>query len=330
MKKTFLAVILSLVCFIAIAQNTGQTGDFLSRLYNRVNYDTAYIGRPVGTKWTIKLRTILLWQNFHTKGIYEDTEFASSLRTDLKPKLNMQVGYMGIAIGGGVSFNKLIGREDRDFDFKLNMYGKKFGFEFGLSGISSLHGTYTIKFDNYNFTFNLPEDFVEQVTMTLNFYYAFNNKKFSYPAAFTQMFIQKKSAGSLLAGGELYVNAISIGDSIQETELYKLTNATLGIGVGYGYNLVLPHDWLLHLSCLPYLVVDGGATLRNYGEGEETRIRTEFPEVFLTARGAIIHNFNARWFAGITMQLNYSNVNSKKMTNNNMQWQAIGFAGMRL
>ena len=345
MKKLLLTVISLFVCLIAMSQEVQLDGNFLSRRYNKITYDTNYIVRPK-CKWTFKLRTMTLMQEFYTKGEFEGTTFESNLSTGLKPKLNVQVGYMGIALAGGISFNKLKGGQDRDFDVKLNMYGKKFGFELGLSGIESLHGNYILDVPGYsNFPIieendtiwfslpievEVPEGKVSQVVFNFNFYYAFNNKKFSYPAAFTQMFIQKKSAGSLLAGGELHVNVINIGDTLAEDELFRLRNVTCGLGVGYGYNFVLPHRWLIHASALPYIVLHSRTMVRNYMAGDGNTVISDFPEFFIIGKVAIVHDFNTRWCAGATGQLNWSNVNSKKLKTGNSQYQVFIFVGVRL
>lgn len=345
MKKTFLTLISILICFAAFAQKPEKKGFFLFRNYDKITYDSTYISRPVGTKWTFKLRTMTLIQEFNTKGEFGGTTFDSKLSTGLKPKLNIQVGYKGVALAGGISFNKLKGNKDRDFDIKLNMYGKKFGFELGLSGIESLHGDYMFDIPGWSLMpiihdddtlyvplpldLDVPEGKVSQNVFNFNFYYAFNHKKFSYPAAFTQMFIQKKSAGSLLIGGELHANIINIGDTIDNDELFRLTNVTYGLGVGYGYNLVLFDKLLIHASALPYLVLHSKTTVRNYMDDEHA-VTSDFPEVFIVGRGAIVYNFNTRWFAGATGQLNWSNVNNKKLKTSNSQWQIFAFVGIRL
>ena len=346
MKKLFLTLIAILLCLVSMAQKSEKKGFFLFRNYDKITYDSTYISRPVGTKWTFKLRIMTLMQKFDTKGEFEGTTFESNLSTGLKPKLNVQVGYKGVALAGGISFNKLKGGQDRDFDVKLNMYGKKFGFELGLSGIESLHGHYMLDVPGWSafplinendtiwvplpIDIEVPEGKVSQSVFNFNFYYAFNNKKFSYPAAFTQMFIQKKSAGSLLVGGELHVNVINIGDTIDHDELFRLSNVTYGLGVGYGYNLVLPHRWLIHASALPYLVLHSKTTVRNYMNGDGNSVTADFPEVFVICKAAIVHDFNTRWFAGATGQLNWSNVNSKKLKTGNSQYQVFIFVGVRL
>ena len=346
MKKLLLTVISLFVCLIAMSQETQREGNFLSRRYNRITYDTNYIARP-DCKWTFKLRTMMIGQTFYTRGEVDDEGLATTYESDLisnfKPKLNVQVGYMGIALAGGISFKKLAGQKDRDFDIKLNMYGKSFGFELGLSGIESLHGNYIFGIKDltnwydpesgFNLAlplkFEIPEGKVSQAVFNFNFYYALNNKKFSYPAAFTQMFLQKKSAGSLLVGGELHANVINIGDTLSQDELFRLRNVTCGLGVGYGYNFVLPRHWLLHVSALPYLVLYSKTQVVNY-MSYETSVTSSFPEVFIIGRVAVVHDFTKRWFAGATGQLNWSNVNSKKMVTGNSQYQIWVFVGVRL
>lgn len=342
MKKLFLTVVSLFFCLVAMAQEVDFDGNFFSRRYNKITYDTNYIVRPK-CKWTFKLRTMTLMQEFSTKGEFEGTTFESNLSTGLKPKLNVQVGYMGVALAGGISFNKLKGQKDRDFDVKLNMYGKTFGFELGLSGIESLHGNYMLDvpgmdgiyiddslYIDFPIDFEVPEGKVSQAVFNFNFYYAFNNKKFSYPAAFTQMFIQKKSAGSILAGGEIHVNTINIGDTVSYDELFRLRNVTYGIGVGYGYNFVLSRHLLVHASALPYLVLHSKTFVRNYMEGDGKTVVSDFPELFVVGRLAVVYDFNKRWFAGATGQVNWSNVNSRKLKTGNALYQVFVFLGIRL
>ena len=44
----------------------------------------------------------------------------------------------------------------------------------------------------------LPEDMLAVKTLNVNAYYAFDSSRFSYPAAFSQSYIQRRSAGSFL------------------------------------------------------------------------------------------------------------------------------------
>ena len=84
----------------------------------------------------------------------------------------------------------------------------------------------------------------------LSDYYIFNSKRFSYRAAFKQNEWQKKSAGTWLAGAEIYYGVVKadsslIPQSIQEkypqNNLNKINYFSIGPGIGYAYTQVLAH-----------------------------------------------------------------------------------------
>lgn len=100
-----------------------------------------------------------------------------------------------------------------------------------------------------------------------NLYYIFNHKKFSYPAAFSQSTVQRRSCGSAIAGigytrhslkvdwSKLYnVVCEKLGKNVADQ--YLDSNLTFGtveytdvsLSGGYGYNWVFAHNWLLASS----------------------------------------------------------------------------------
>lgn len=336
MKKLLLVLIALICCFQATAQRKflKKVDDYLSKGYYKVNYDTAYIGRPVGTKWTFTTKTIFSFSKLKTSGvIHDDTDivhFSSELKSDLNPKLSFQLSYLGLSAGTGFSLNKVTGQGKKtDADFSLSSYGNSFGIEFAINYYKSFTGNYDYWDDSIHLRLIIPREFVSQITLDLDFYYAFNNKRFSYPAAFSQSYIQKKSAGSLLIGGSLHANEILAGDSTAGTEIFCLENYSLGIGVGYAYNLVINKHMLFHLSLLPYVVFDGGTSLRHLGKGELKGVKTDFPEMYVILRNAFIYNFK-KWFIGFNMQLNQSYLKSgDTIEATSTQWQAVCFVGIR-
>jgi len=86
------------------------------------------------------------------------------------------------------------------------------------------------------------------------FYKAHNDRRFSYQAGLLQNEWQKKSAGSLLYGGEIYYGSI-YGDSSLVPTLVDLKAEMLGIdkfhffsigpGIGYAYTLVYKEHFFL-------------------------------------------------------------------------------------
>lgn len=94
-------------------------------------------------------------------------------------------------------------------------------------------------------------------TLFLDGYYMFNGKHFSYAAAYDQSLIQRRSAGSLVAGLMYYHSRISYNDDSNWPMLMlmnnigksKLTQAS--VGVGYAYNWVPAKGWLVSAQAMP-------------------------------------------------------------------------------
>lgn len=334
--KRFLLIIMVLFCCLSASAQFRQkmetaikaVDEKMTDMYYKADYDTAYIGRP-DYKWTLALRSFFDWTDFYIHAKDNEAEFSSKLRTEFNPSISLYGGYLGFGAGFSKSLNWIQGKQDSDWDFTFSSYGGKFGFEFAMRDIHSLGGNFKYNDnDGLNFNVNLPEDFVSQIALDFNCYYAINHKKFSYPAAFSYSYIQKRSAGSLLVGGYINLNITALGDSISGTEIMRITNGTLGLGIGYAYNLVLPHNWLIHLSALPYLVLYG-ATQTLIGGEYKLESEAEFPESYIIGRSAVTHRFG-RWFFGATGHVVYYNTKCDVIRTNSLQWEVIGYLGVML
>ena len=333
MKKIVIILLFVFGSLSSQAQLLYKIDEYLTNRYYKVNYDTAYIGRPVGTRWTLAFRTYFNWTSYNVSGIDEaddgtKTPYKFHLRSEINPKMSIYAGYLGFGASFSRSYKKLIGQTEPDYSFRMNNYGNRFGFEFSVAQLNSLNGTLSLKMNDLWVSVPLPRDFVSQTSMFASFYYATNNKKFSYPAVFTHSYIQKCSAGSLLLGGAINLGITTIGDSTNNTEIVKVINGSLSLGVGYAYNFVLPQDWLLHVSALPYLVIGGGTQYSIGGEKEKSSA-AEFPESVIVGRAAVIHTMG-RWFAGASGQLNYYNIECDEIRVGDSLWELIAFVGVRL
>ena len=102
----------------------------------------------------------------------------------------------------------------------------------------------------------------------------------------------------------------------------------VGIGGGYGYNLVLGQKWLLHLSILPTFVVYNYNKLTVNGERRGAK-HMHFNMIF-NERAAVVYNFSPRYFAGATLVMNNSVFDDEVVTVNQNKWRARAFFGFRL
>lgn len=129
------------------------------------------------------------------------------------------------------------------------------------------------------------------------FQYIFNNKKFSYPAAFNQNEKQLKSAGSFLAGANLYYNKIRT-DSVPIFEGVKPSyeNLQIGITAGYAYTWVFHPKWFLTGSAAT------GISMGNDDPGSFFSEKMQFYPItdFRLAGGYHLEN----WSIGISSQYN--------------------------
>ncbi len=109
-----------------------------------------------------------------------------------------------------------------------------------------------------------PDSYLIRSDLRTNSYgisaqYIFNNKRFSYRAGFLQNEWQKKSAGSLIAGSEVYYHIMK-GDSSMVPRNLKTNHFfndyhprqisifSIGPTIGYAHTFVLLQHWFLSLS----------------------------------------------------------------------------------
>ena len=161
-------------------------------------------------------------------------------------------------------------------------------------------------------------------TLNLNAYYAFNSRRFSYPAAFSQSYIQRRSAGSFL----LAASGMGQRATLDWEEGLRLKMTNIGVGAGYGYNYVPRQGWLLHISALPTFIVFSNTSM-TFGDNR-MELKYRFPEVIMTGRGAVIRQWGNK-FLGLTMVYNYTNIGDKDdFTVYNTKWRIRTFFGLRI
>ena len=158
------------------------------------------------------------------------------------------------------------------------------------------------------------------------------SSRLSFPAAFNQSYIQRRSAGSWLAGISYQGGIIETSDELKARNPnapdVSIDVGHVGIGGGYGYNWVLGRRWLLHFSMLPTFVVLNRNKMTVNGADKEAR-SMRFNMIF-NERVAIVHNFSPRYFAGATLVMNNSVFDDDVVVVNQNKWRARAFFGVRL
>lgn len=163
------------------------------------------------------------------------------------------------------------------FGYTVNVGGDKGSyFTFGATG-----GAYGVnvrihRFENDHPDFNLQSELIDDAdkdawervqlidpikmhTVIADGYYLFNGKRFSYAAAYDQSVIQKRSAGSLMAGAMYYYGSINYASNYNADLIYvmhglgrvKLWQGS--VGIGYAYNWVPVRGLLVNAMAMPML-----------------------------------------------------------------------------
>ena len=318
-----------LVCIIACLQgsivpveaqsNLHRIDSILTLNYRKGDMDTAYIMRPT-TKWTVTARMNVSGAKIEAEGIDNGKHFKAEMEANRKTTISVGVSYLGLSLSAALNPAKLMGKY-RDFELNFNSYGRRFGFDVIYQDAKNFTGWH----DHEGMErIELPDGLLSMKTLNLNAFYVFNSRHFSYPAAFSQNYIQQRSAGSfLLAASGMSQHATL--DWEQEMDL-KMTN--IGIGAGYGYNYVPSQDWLLHISALPTFIVYSNTSM-TFGDSR-VPLHYHFPEVIITGRGAIVRQWGNKYL-GMSMVFNFTNNGyEESLALHNIKWRIRTFFGLRL
>ena len=266
----------------------------LDKRYYKLNYDTAYIGRP-DSKLTLKARVSTSGHTLHIK----ETEDGNSIKADLETNhmLTFSVGanYRGLAIGFSLNPAKLTGR-NKDYEFNLNYYSNRFSVDASYQISETMSGDAK----NNDISGHLDRGVLKTKNLNVTGYYTFNHKRFSFPAAFSQSYIQKRSAGSWLAGFSYQGGTLKTTDKApDDMPQLRFHVGHFAIGGGYGYNFVFHRKWLMHISILPTLVI-GDFNNVTYN-GKKEKVHAPFPEMIFNHRAAVVYNMGRKQFVGMSL-----------------------------
>ena len=307
-------------------QLRARVDSVLTARYYKTPYDTNYVVRPEGSL-TLKVRLNQSGNDFHAKGTVNGIYSEADLKTSYKTTVSIGASYRGLSASLAINPAKMSGAY-KDYEFNLNYYSSRISIDFSYQRSESLAGD--ISFNNN--PGRLEEGEATMRVLNLAAYYTFNHRRFSFPAVFTQSYIQRRSAGSWLAGISYQGGNIKTTDALLErnpnapdTRIYV---GHVGIGGGYGYNWVLGRKWLLHFSMLPTFVIYNRNNMTVRGERKEAR-HMRFNMIF-NERAAVVYNFSPRYFAGATLVMNNSVFDDDLVVVNQNKWRARLSIGMRL
>lgn len=271
------------------------------------NYDTTYIS-PNYYNYTAMVQNTNSFQTYRIEAKREDGTWQGIYT---KPVPSVKVGpYFGWRwIFLGYTFDVAHPRSAaKTSSFNFSIYSAMLGCD-----LVYLHnsGDYTLRkatgFDGIEpkSVRGTKFDGLDANTLSFSAYYVINHKHFSYPAAYNQSTVQRKSAGSGIVGFGFSKQSATfdytrLPDELQSGIVDGLKKANLSykyyyLSGGYAYNWAFAHNWLLAGSVVPSIGV-------RKMKGEKVQGREIFRDLInlsfdCTSRVGLVWN-NAHWFGG--------------------------------
>ena len=319
-KRVGLFWLLALLPLSVAAQTLFHRLDSVMTLsYRKGDIDTTFVMRPQ-TKWTIVGRLNVSGAKMESMGETDGKHFNSEITADYKSTLSVGVSFLGFSLSAAINPAKLLGKY-RDFELNFNSYGKRFGYDVIYQDARNFTGWHDM--DGME-RIELPADMLSVRTLNLNAFYIFNGRRFSFPAAFTQSYIQRRSAGSFLVA----VSGMGQHTTLKWEQEMQIKMTNIGIGGGYGYNYVPSQGWLLHISATPTFIVYSNTSM-TFGESK-IPLHYHFPEAIITGRGAVVRQLGNKFF-GMSMVFNFTNIGDEdNLALHNIKWRIRMFYGLRL
>lgn len=292
------------------SSNIAKPGAFkraIKKFMNFSDFDTLYIS-PNRYNYALM---VTHFSNFEYYSVTSELPQPQKLSFSPNPhnKIGLYFGWRWIFLGWSVDVDDIYrktNRKNRGTEFDLSLYSSKLGVDifYRRTGnnykIHKIRGFYDEIPSNYSENFNgLKVDI-----KGLNLYYIFNNRKFSYPAAFSQSTNQRRNAGTFIAGfsiskHNLDFDYLQLPEYIQERmnpgmKVNKIKYTNANISFGYAYNWVFARNCLACISLTPAIAYKASDVDAETHEGKQWY--SKFNLDFLL-RAGVVYN-NGKYFVG--------------------------------
>lgn len=249
----------SVACDSIVYKNT--FGKALKKFLNFSDFDTTYISPN-------RYNYALMLDHFTNYEYYSVGNDDQRLRFSPNPhnKIGAYFGWRWIFLGWAVDTDWLYGKKSkkkRGTEFDLSLYSSKLGVDIFYRSTGNDYKIHKVSGFSDEIPSNYSEDFngLKVKMKGLNLYYIFNNRRFSYPAAFSQSTNQRCNAGSFIAGFSVSTHNLNfdytkLPEIIQETmnpgmKVKHIKYTNISLNAGYAYNWVFARNCLACLSFNP-------------------------------------------------------------------------------
>lgn len=247
-----------------------KKGSWLKRLLKGFNAtDSAYI-EPNHYNFTVMLEESNLMNFYTLEGRNKDNrqqrlQFSTKPRLKIGPYIGWHWAFLGYQFDIGRT-----NTSDKSQQYNVSLYSSAIGIDYIYNknnGDFYLDKTKGFGKSNTSRVRDVHFSGLTAYTNSLNIYYIFNNRRFSYPAAFSQSTQQKRSCGSWMLGAmyshqklnfdytKLPASLLSTDDGgtglYDELKFNEINFYDYNINFGYAYNWVFARNLLFAISLSP-------------------------------------------------------------------------------
>ncbi len=296
--------------------------------------DTDYV-EPQHYNFTVMLQNTNTYEVYHL-GNKTGQEIVFSPKPSVK--IGPYVGWRWVFLGYTIDLTHL-SSEDKKQDLNLSLYSNQIGLDlfYRKSG-----NDYTISRIDLGNEYDASavkgasfDGFHSSITGG-NIYYIFNHRRFSYPAAYSQSTVQRRSAGSMMLGigytrHSLEVDWERLGDLMEERlgdsyytaaldssmQFSKVKYTDYSVSLGYGYNWVFAYNWLCNATLMGSLSYKHSTS--DIQSKKDFFRDFDFKNLNLdgTLRLGVVWN-NTRWYSGLSAIFHAYNYRKDQFKTNNI------------
>ena len=290
-----------------------ETGEFIEK--NLDEKDSLYIS-PNLYNFTIMPQFSNSFEYYRFSS--DEREQSITLNPGFSNKFGLYLGWRWIFLGYSINLDQ----SSPETDINLSFYTSKIGFDLFYRKRSRGFEVQRLKgfYDNgkvlkeYNHNFNGL--IVRQ--KGFNVYYIFNNKQFSYPAAYSQSTNQRISAGSFILGINYNEQSFDFdyhkfdpkiqSQLLPELKFNEVKYHDFSVNFGYSYNWVFAKNCLANISLTPAIGYKNTSLRLKSSKEFLSNINIDF-----ITRAAIVYN-NSKYYAGASIVSNTYSYNKKSLS----------------
>lgn len=327
---------LSAACESPDTARATRHSEFVEMVRGFSRIDTNYV-EPQKYNFTVML------QNTNTYEMYSlRSHSGQTVRFAPEPsvKVGPYVGWRWFFLGYTLDLRHVFGGGSAKKEIDLSLYAAQVGIDLFYRVTGNNYHVLSVDFgDDVNNRAMRRVDFdgFDASIRGFNCYYVFNHKRFSYPAAFSQSTVQRRSAGSALLGfgymrQKIHVDwdafrrlaASRLGSDVVDTRIdssllsARVRYTDVSLSGGYAYNWVFARNWLLAASLsvgLSYKRAESDVT-----HSHSFSLR-DFNNAHLNVDGigrfGLVYN-NMKWYAGASAVFHTYNYHEKQFSTNTL------------